>query len=292
MEEINNLCNEQNNANGICESETTMSEKNNETICVKSKKKKKMILLIAIPLLLMIIISSFIAVCYFESKGVTNAIESQNISTAVKKSKNINPATKFVFKNMILNSLEKSVKENPYTSYGSGDIIVYSDALSDYEKYKEIIEMINISPNENKTAKYIYKVVELSEYEKYNSIFTCMWDTLEDISTAQNCIQQAASSYSSYSKSMNYATALDSLTSARKSISSQEGYLVSDFLVAVNTMMQGLAASLADSANLSGDFGSKENITKGQNMLLNIVSELEGPSEERNELIDEIKRLE
>ena len=40
---------------------------------------------------------------------------------------------------MILNSLEKSVKENPYTSYGNGDIIVYGDALSDYKKYNEII---------------------------------------------------------------------------------------------------------------------------------------------------------
>lgn len=290
MEEIKNLCDEQNDTNDIFSSESTMSEKNNETNCVKSKKRKGIFLSITIMFLLLF--SSFSAVCYYEAKNVTNAIESQNISIAAKKCKKINLATKFIFKNMILNSLEKSVKENPYTSYGNGDIIVYGDALSDYKKYNEIINELNISPNQNKTAKYIDKVLELSEYEKYNSICTCLYDTLEDISTAQNCIKKAATSYSSYSKSMNYAAALDSLTSARKCISNQEGYLVSDFLAAVNTMMQGLTASFANSANLSGNFGNKEDLTKGQNMLLNIVNELEGPSKERNEIIDEIKRLE
>lgn len=113
-----------------------------------------------------------------------------------------------------------------------------------------------------------------------------------DIFSALECLNQATTAYSNYSRSMYYAKALDHLTSARNKVVGKSGYMVDVFLEGINKMMNGFAALLSESADLSGDYGNSYNLTEGQNKILAVTNSLEEPEKKINKLIKNIKSLE
>jgi len=272
-------------------------DSSDKEVCETKEKHKrkntkiKFLIWIIIGLIFFGTVGGGTAFCYSESINVNKQFEKGNIKNAAEKVEKINPVTKFVFKNLMMEKLEKSIEINKYSSYDDGNLI-YSDAVKEYKQYKRVIDALGVASEESKTAKYINTVIELSKYEKYNTIAKCMEQSSGDIFSALECLKQATITYSNYSKSMYYAKALDHLTSARNKVAGESGYMVDVLLEGINKMMTGFAALLSESADLAGNYGNSNDLTVGQGQILAIINSLEEPSKEIDKLTQSIKSLE
>lgn len=257
----------------------------------RKNSKIKFLIWIVIGVIFIGMVGGGAAICYSEAINVNRQLEKGNIKNAAEKAEKLNPVTKFIFKNSMMEMFEKSIEINKYSSYDDGNLI-YLDAVKDYKQYKRIIDALGVASEESKTAKYVNTVIELSKYEKYNTIAKCMEQSSGDIFSALECLNQATTAYSNYSRSMYYAKALDHLTSARNKVVGKSGYMVDVFLEGINKMMNGFSALLAQSTDLAGDYGNSYNITEGQNKILAVTNSLEEPGKEIDKLINTIKSLE
>lgn len=262
-----------------------------EVPSTKKNHKYKFLTLSIVFILLIGIVGGGVGFCYKEASGVNTQLKKENINAAIKKSEKLNPVTKILFKDRIMKQIEKSVKLNRYSSYDDGNL-VFSNAVSDYTGYQKIVNILDVTAEDNKTVKYINAVVKLSEYEKFNAVSKCIEDSSGKVLAALDCINQASTSYSSYTKVMYYASAVDYMTAARKTVVNTSGYLVTDYLDGINTLMNGLTARAAEFADLSGNYGNAYNITTGQDMILEVIESLEEPKSEVEKLTNNIKFLE
>ena len=279
---INEVFEEPNDKQEVCVTKETPKSKN---------IRIKFLIWILIGVMFIGVIGSGAAFCYSEAANVNKQLEKGNIKNSAEYVEKINPITKFFFKNLMMEKVEKSIEINQYSSYDDGNII-YLEAIKDYEQYKKITEALDLASEENKTIKYINTIIELSKYEKYNSISKCLNEASGDIFSALECLNQANSSYSDYSRSLYYAKGLDHLVSARNKVASESGYMVDALLGGITKLIDGFTARLAETSDLPGDYGNSHNISVGQEEILAIVNSLEEPQNEIDKLINNIKSLE
>ena len=260
----------------------------------KQKKLSKKILICIISLaLLFITVGGVLLYSYIEFSAISKTLKNGDLTSSLKKIDNISYVTNFIFKNEIINNVEDSVKQNKYSSYDNGDLI-YLEGIEDYQYYKKIVDTLKLSPEKHEITKYIYKVNELLEYEKYNAISNCVDQTAEDIFSALECLNQASSTNSSYLKSSYYTSAVSYMRTARDYVDRKKGLLVKDYREGIDTLLTGLAQRMANSVTmleLNADLAT-QNIKSGQDKLLNVINDLEIPSREVDKIMKEIKALE